>query len=165
MADFQHQWWELPTVYEIDFTSAQLTSGVTLNGSIQIQADSAFKWTKATYYADIGGAVFTESARPIPQVSIQIQDTGSSRVLFNNAVPVPNVFGTGQLPFILPVPYVFRPRSAMQLTVQNFSAASAYNLRLSFIGSKIFEGTPEKTLNGYVSGRYSPLGVAAQQAA
>lgn len=125
------------TIYELDF--ANLASGATANQVIQIQADSIFKWTKGTYYCDIGGAVFTDSTRPIPQVRIQIQDTGSGRVLFNNPVPIANIFGNGQLPFILPVERVFAPRASIQVTAINFSAASTYNIGLSFIGSKIFD--------------------------
>lgn len=143
------QYWEDYTAYEVDFTSANLTNGATLNGAIQIQADSYFKWTKAAFYADIGGAVFTDSTRPIPQVTVQIQDSGSGRVLFNQAVPVVNVFGTGQLPFILPIPRIFMPRSSLALQVANYSTASAYNLRLTLIGTKIFQGSDPLRPAGY----------------
>lgn len=162
MARLQTQWWELPTVYSLNFTNAELVAGATINRTIPIQADSAFKWNKATFYAAIDGAPYATGAEPIPQVSIQIQDTGSSRLMFDAPVPVSNFFGTGRLPFILPVAYVFRPRSALQITVTNFSTATAYMLRLAFIGNKIYEGAPEDALNGYVAGRYSPLSLAGQ---
>ncbi len=127
------------TVYELDFTAAELIAGATVNKAVAIQADSAFKWTKATYYADIAGAVFTDSTRPIPQVALQILDTGSGRQLFNQAVPLVNIFGNGQLPFILPVERVFQARSSISVSVVNFSAATAYALRISLIGSKVFK--------------------------
>lgn len=133
----KHQFVESFTVYELDFLA--LAAGTTANGAIQIQADSQFRWVKAAYYATVANAAFLLSTIPIPSVTVQINDTGSGRQLFNAAVPVPSVFGRGELPFILPVSYVFQPRSSMQVTVANFDAAVTYNLRLSFIGTKIFE--------------------------
>jgi hypothetical protein len=124
------------TTYEQDFLN--LAPGVTSNQSIQIQADSRFVWTKATYYATIANAAFTNATQPIPSITIQITDGGSGRVLFNNPVPIPNLFGTGELPFILPVKRVFLERSSIIMSVANFDAAVTYNLRLSFIGAKEF---------------------------
>lgn len=127
------------TVYEIDFTAAALVAGATLNSAVFIQADSMFVWQKATFYADIGGAVFTDSTRPIPQVSVSITDQGSQRQLFTAPVPIQNIFGNGQLPFILPVERVFDARTTIAVQVVNFSTATAYNLKLSLIGKKIFK--------------------------
>ncbi len=124
------------TIYELDF--AALAPNITANGAIQIQADSAFRWTKATYAANLAAAAYVANTRPIPNVSILITDTGSGRQLFNAPVPIPNVFGLGELPFILPRDYIFEPRSSMTVQVANFDAAVTYNLRLSFIGTKIF---------------------------
>lgn len=126
------------TVYELDFGA--LAAGAVSTQAIAIQADSAFKWTKATYLATASPAVgLTDSTRIIPNCSIQIVDTGSGRQLFNSAVPIPSIFGTGQLPFILPVERIFMPRSTMSVTVTNFDNAATTLLKLSFIGSKIFE--------------------------
>lgn len=134
----QRQYWEDYFAYEIDFLS--LAAGASATGSIQIQADSAFKWTKAAYYATIANAAFVLNTIPIPSVTVQLVDTGSGRNLFSAAVPVPSVFGRGELPFILPMARVFQPRSAINVQVANFDAAVTYNLRLTFIGTKIFEG-------------------------
>jgi len=136
-AQYQRQFTEDFTVYELDFLG--LAAGTSANGSVQIQADSAFKWTKACYYADIDAAAFQVDTQPVPNVSITIQDSGSGRSLFNLAVPVPSIFGFGTLPFILPIPRIFLARSSMAVTVQNFDAAATYNLRLSFIGTKLFQ--------------------------
>lgn len=124
------------TVYELDFLA--VAPAATANNAIQIQADSAFRWTKSAFYATIANAAFTLSAIPIPSMTIQIVDTGSGRQLFNAAVPVTNVFGRGELPFINPVGRIFKERSSIAVTVANFDAAVTYNLRLSFIGTKLF---------------------------
>ena len=124
--------------YQENFFEADLIAGATVNGSIDIQADSDFVWLKSAFFADISGANQTADDLVIPLCSIQIVDTGSGRNLVESAVPIPSLFGTGQLPFVMPIPRLFFARSTIQLQVTNFNAASAYNLRLSFIGYKAY---------------------------
>ena len=71
-------------------------------------------------------------------MTVQIKDTGSGRDIIETAAPVMNIFGSGRLPFILPTPKLFLARSTIAITVENFDAAVTYNLRLSFIGYKVF---------------------------
>jgi hypothetical protein len=125
-------------VYEVDFT-AGIAPGATANGTINVQADSDFKWIKSAYEADEAGASQEDSSRLIALCSVLITDTGSGRALMSSAVPIPNVFGTGQIPFIVPVPRIFKAKSSITVAVTNFDAAVTYRLRLSFIGTKLFE--------------------------
>jgi hypothetical protein len=111
----------------------------TQNGTIQIQADSDFKWVKGAFFASIAGAGQTNDDRVIPLVDILITDGGSGRQLMNQPISVVDVFGTGQLPFILPIERIFKARSNITIQVSNFSAAETYDLRLDFIGTKIFQ--------------------------
>lgn len=124
-------------IYQLDFTA--LAGGTTGNGSIQIQADSDFKWIKSTHESNIANAIQTDSSRVIPLVTVNITDTGSGRQLMSAPVPIENIYGTGPLPFLLPVPRIFRARSTIAVTVSNFTAATTYNIRLSFIGTKLFK--------------------------
>src|SRR5438445_13756930 len=112
------QFWEDFTIYELD--SGSIANGITNNVNFLVQQDSAFKWLKSTYFADLAGAAVTSSARIVPLATVQIQDGGSGRNLFSNPVPVPNVFGTGDLPFILPIPRRFKPFSQVNATIANF---------------------------------------------
>jgi len=123
-------------VYQENFLA--LASGATANGSIEVQADSDFVLQKMNYFADIAAAAQTPTTGVIPLVTLQLIDTGSGRNLFESAVPIPSIFGTGQLPFVLPIPRVFFARSTIALQVTNFDAAETYNLRLSFIGYKAY---------------------------
>lgn len=124
-------------VYEVDFASlAGTTSAV---GNFQVQADSSFKWVKAAYFADIAAAIQTDSSRVVPLATVQITDSGTGRSLFSSAIPIASFFGTGQLPFILPVQRIFAPNSNVAITVANLTAATTYNIRLSFIGTKLFQ--------------------------
>lgn len=122
--------------YEEDFTA--LVSGSSAQGSINIQADSDFVLQKLCYFADIAGAAQTNDSRVVPLVTLQIVDAGSGRQLFEAPAPVNSVFGYGALPFILPRPRVFFARSTVDISVANFSAATDYDLRLSFIGYKAY---------------------------
>jgi len=123
-------------VYQEDF--AAVLAGQSQTGSINVQADSDFVLQKMTFVADLAGNPQTDSGRIIPLMSVQITDTGSGRNLMEAACPIPSIFGTGQIPFILPQPKLFLARSSITITVSNFSAATDYNARLSFIGHKVF---------------------------
>ena len=131
-----NQGWRGFSVYPINFLA--LAPGAVANGNIQIQADSDFEWIKSTYQADIAAAAYLSGTRPIPNVTVNIIDGGTSRNLFNAPVPVSSIFGTGELPFILNPPWIFKANSNIQIQVQNFDAATTYNVRLAFVGAKIF---------------------------
>lgn len=123
--------------YQLDFPN--LTFGTTQTQNIQIQADSDFKLVKLTYFADVAGAAQTDSSRVVPLVAVQITDSGSGRQLLSAPSAVPALFGTGEIPFILPVARIFKARASVAVQVSNFSAGTDYSLRLSFVGTKIFK--------------------------
>lgn len=126
--------------YQEDFTGSNaVASGASVTGNINIQADSDFVLQKLTYYADIAAAAQTDSTRIVPNATIVITDTGSGRQLMESAVPIAALFGTGQLPFILPTPRLFQARSTINLIVANFDAAVDYNIRISLIGYKLYQ--------------------------
>jgi len=117
---------------------ATLAVGGQDTDTIQIQSDADFILQKLTYQADIAGASQTDSARLIPNVTFQITDTGSNRQLFFNQVPIPNVCGTGQLPFIISNPRLFMRSSTIQIDFTSFEAAITPTIRISFIGYKFY---------------------------
>ena len=125
--------------YTVSFTA--LASGASATGSINIEADSSFVAVKLSYSADIAAAAQTDSSRVIPLVTLQLTDTGSGRNLINQATPIPNLFGTGQIPFILPIAREFKANSTLNFAVTNYDAASTYNLYLTLSGQKIFKLT------------------------
>lgn len=134
---FEAQYVEDYFVYSVNF--ADVDSGESADGNIQIQADSDFKWISGAYYCTIADAVFTAETRPMPNITVQITDSGSGRQLFSNPVPIPSVFGIGILPYMLPIPRIFKARSSIAFAVANFDAAQDnYNIRLALIGTKIF---------------------------
>jgi hypothetical protein len=124
-------------IYEVDFLA--LAGLSTANGNIAIQADSDFKLLKMCYFADIAAAIQTEDTRVIPLCTCTITDQGSGRQLMSAFTPVPSIFGVGEIPFIMPIPRIFTARSIIAVAVTNLTAATTYNLRLSFIGAKLFK--------------------------
>lgn len=123
-------------VYTIDATVA---AAGTASGSFLVDADSDFKLQKLTYFADIGAAAQTDSTRVIPLVSVLVTVTSSGRSLSSAAVPIASIFGTGVVPFILPTPKLFPAKATVSVSFSNFDAANAYNLKLAFIGAKVFK--------------------------
>lgn len=123
-------------VHQATFTA--LAAAADGSVEIKVEADSDFYWYKAAYFADIAAAAQTDSTRVIPLVTVLITDNGSDRQLMRSAVPVPSIFGTGEIPFILPAPHRFMASSTFSVAVTNFDAAATYNLRLQFIGYKKF---------------------------
>ena len=123
-------------VYEAE-TVAIATGGTTAD-TIQIQADADFIWQKAAYEADLAGVAQTADSQVVPNVLIQITDTGSNRQLFFNPIPIVNVFGRGILPFILPNPRLFIKTSTIQIDFTSFEVAATPTIRLSFIGYKFY---------------------------
>lgn len=130
---------EEPFIYEArTIAGTPIAPGVTQNALIQIQADADFKILATTYQADIAAATQTAATRVVPNVTVLLTDTGNGRQLMSNATAIPSLFGTGELPFIWPVPKVMAARSTLQVQFTSFDAAASYNIRLSFIGIKLY---------------------------
>lgn len=125
-------------IYAADFTG--LASGSSQTQTINIQADSDFVVQKLTFAANVANAGQTDSSRVIPLCSLLITDTGSGRQLSNIPIDLSTLFGTGEIPFILPQPKVFVARSNISLQLANYDAAQTYNVKLSLIGMKLFRG-------------------------
>ncbi len=112
--------------------------GILTNDTIAIEADSDFILQKLTYQADLAGVAQTDATRVIPNVLLQITDTGSGRQLMQNPIPIPSFFGTGRVPFILPNPRLFMRNSTIQIAFTSFEVAATPTVRLAFIGYKIY---------------------------
>lgn len=115
-----------------------LAAGGNGSGSFTVENDAAFELNKLTFLADLDGAAQTDSGRVIPLVNVLITATSSGRQLMNQAAPVAALFGDGRIPFILPRAKIFSPNSKVSISATNFSSATSYDLRLVFIGQKLY---------------------------
>lgn len=131
----------LPNIFNKDFfayafTSGTLASGASASNTVNIEADSNFILQKLTVFATIAGAAVTESTEVLPLIRLQITDNGSGRNLFNQPIAVPTLFGSGQRPFILPIPRLFRSNSSINFTYTNYSVGTSYVLDFTMSGVK-----------------------------
>lgn len=122
-------------------TVLALAPAATSNTNIQIQADSDFKLIKLGQMSDIAAAAQLDSTRVIPLVTVAATDTGSGLQLFSAPVAMGALFGDGRLPFILPVPRIFKANTNISFSFTNYDAAVTYNIRMAFIGIKLWTGT------------------------
>lgn len=127
-----------PFTYTTSFTGGVLTAGATVTNNIQIQSDAPFLIQAQSYTADVGQAGQTASSATYPLCNVLLTNTGAGMQLMNQAVPVPQIFGNGQFPFVLPEPLLLDARANLQVAVTNRDIAQTYNLFLSFIGVKLF---------------------------
>lgn len=107
--------------------------------TFNVDGESDFFWDKATVYADVANDGTTYLDGQLPGVLIQITDTNSQRQMFNNPTPAGNFFGTGLIPFILPIRKLFYSKATVKLSIQNITDNTTYTrLDFSFAGIKAY---------------------------
>jgi len=136
--------------YEVPvFSNLAILVGTAAN-NLPIQADADFEWTHGVYEFDLAATSTTFATRFIPNMTLQISDSGSGRFITSAAVPVPSLFGPSDRPRALPITKVFSANSNVVFTAVNFDAAVATgNLRLSLLGWKLYyypmQGQPSQS--------------------
>lgn len=116
-----------------------LAPGISTSLSFQIDGESDFFWDKATVSALAGSDGTTYDADLKPAIYITIVDSISQRPLMNNPTPVGNLFGTGLLPFILPIRKLFFSKANVKIQIANYSDNVTYSqVDFAFIGIKAF---------------------------
>lgn len=125
--------------YNYTFSLDALTAGSVDSDVINIENDSQFVWTKTSYFVDIAGAAQTNDTRVIPLIYCQFTDSGSARQFFDEPQPINNIGGQGNIPFILPAPFIFSNNANIAGSFQNYSAATDYaNFKISLIGYRVY---------------------------
>lgn len=125
-------------VYNTEFSN--VLAGTSQTNTINIQSDSDFEVQKLTaLILNVNSAPY--SSLDVDNIRVLIVDTGTGRQLSDVAVPIDSMFGTGQLPFILPNTKLFKARSVISVQVTNSMSGYNYStIMLSFIGRKVFRG-------------------------
>ncbi len=128
---------DLKAYYSYSMVFDDVAPGAQATDNFVVEANSDFIWTKATFFAvdEAGPALSqTNASRVIPSATIELIDTGSAYQLFSEPQPIPNVFGTGRVPFLIAPAYRFAKNATMRGVVVNFDTVVTYSLRLAFIG-------------------------------
>jgi len=123
--------------YESDII-APLAPAAAAQQSFNIAGDSDFFWTKFSAFALVGGVATARGADALPAVTILIVNTTTGRQYSSSALPLPNIAGTGELPFILPQITMWQQKSTIQVQLTNVGNVTYSNLYLSFHGIKAF---------------------------
>lgn len=120
-------------VYQTD--PILVAAGKTEAGNLIFDQDADFSVQKLTgWVTDQGNPPVIQAA---PILLVQWRAGGSGRDIFHRPVPYSALFGTGQLPFILPTPRLIVKGSTVIWTVTNLSA-TAYTVYLDMLGKKTF---------------------------
>ena len=125
----------IKSYYTYDFIFASVASGANASAQIQIQSDSNFLVQAMSFFCwDL-----TANAQILaPYTTIQITLQSSGTTFYDQPVPIPNVFGTGQFPFILPEMRNLPPNSAVSASLVNVYSANAQYYALTLHGKKVF---------------------------
>ena len=128
--------------YQATATALAAAVGTTATDIVSIEADANFYLTKISGFGLIGDDAPTVApAGVIPAVSVQINDTGSGRNLFNEAVPLSAIAGQAGLPFVLDYPRLIQRNSTLQVTFTQLTDNALYSdVFLTFIGFKVYPG-------------------------
>lgn len=112
-----------------------LAAGASASQTIQINSDSHFLIVMAALTArlDVAAATFS----PDPPLTAEIQTSGSGRLFQNEPTDVRNVFGSAELPGILPYPKVIDGGSTVTVRLASLGTADL-NIRVAFLGLKIY---------------------------
>lgn len=109
--------------------------------TFQVQAAYDFYWFKSeAYIYDANG--LGVSTLQWPNIEVLLQDGATTEQMSNQAAAINSLFGTGQIPFILPQPHKIDGGSSFNVSVFNKHATIAYSVRLAFSGVHVFKGTP-----------------------
>lgn len=110
--------------------------------TLQIASDEPFKCTKLTGFGYVSGA--NPIVRNTTELTLTIQDGSNGRFLTYSALPFDTIIGSAQLPYILPIPRIFKARGLITVTVTNSSTAGETNntytaVEITFGGTKLFK--------------------------
>jgi hypothetical protein len=120
--------------YSIPFTTAngnQIANGATATNSVQIEAGHHFVVEQFIFDARL-----TTAANLNPFATVQVVDLSSNLPLFDRPLIIASIFGTSQLPYVLPTPRRFRANGGISATVLQ-NTGGALDVMLLFAGQKV----------------------------
>jgi hypothetical protein len=104
-----------------------IAPAATASSSIQIDAGTDFLWIATTFQSDVGGTAVTISTIVVPNMTVLITDTGATKTLSNAPVPLNSIAGTGEFPYRLIEPRLFRANSTINFSWVSYETATTYS--------------------------------------
>lgn len=103
-----------------------------------IQGDSDFEWINTTM-SMYRNATTGNLQTPALGLNFILKDFNTGRFLFNQQQLSGAMAGSGALPFVLPVPRIFKAKSQLHVDGQNLDSVTYNSIYLVLEGRKIFE--------------------------
>ena len=125
--------------YELSY-AALAAAGGSGQTQFQVESDYDFWWVKSSAFV-FDAAGLGVSKLQWPNIEVLLQDGKSLQQLSNQAVSVSGIFGSGEIPFILPQAHRVPGGATFTAVVTNRHATIAYSVRLCFTGVHVFRGT------------------------
>jgi hypothetical protein len=114
-----------------------LTAGSTQSNQIQISANGDFFLTRITFAANIANAAQTNATLVIPELRLQITDSGSDELFANQATDISSFASLSSYAnkdTDEPYPRVISGRSTLTLTLTNQEPTNTYNVEIVLSG-------------------------------
>ena len=128
-------------LFAYPLTFGALAPGASLSQTIQIDAASDFYWTALEQVTMVTGTTTAPTAATLvlPLITIQVNDGGSNRNLFQNPILLPHISGYGSWPHFWRHPRLFKKNSSINITLVNAEATNTYSaVYLTFEGFKVY---------------------------
>lgn len=109
---------------------------------IRLDTDADFELQRLSCFFTVDDGPQTENTRLLPQVSINLLDTGTGRTVFGGYVLTSELFGDGRVPFILPTTHFFKRGAQVQVQYDPIDPGPDFDngeLWLLLIGRKHYE--------------------------
>lgn len=126
--------------YELTYSALAALTGSDQK-SFQVEVDYDFWWTKAQAFV-FDAAGLGVSRLQWPNIEVLLQEGSSNQQLVSQATSINSLFGSGEVPFILPKPHPIQGGSTLVGTVTNKHTTTAYSVRLCFSGVQVLRGQP-----------------------
>ena len=126
--------------YELNFSALTAATG-SGQDSFLVESNYDFYWMKSEAFV-YDAAGLGVSTLQWPNIEVLMQDGASQQQLSNRAVALASLFGTGQIPYILPKPHAVYGGATFNATVYNKHTTTAYSVRLLFSGIHVDRGAP-----------------------
>lgn len=121
---------------------ALAAAGGTLQQAFQVENSYRFEMMKLSAFVyDANGLGISESV--LPRLGVLLQDGASSQQLTSAEVPLRSIFGTGELPFVLPAKHIVLGGATFLATVFNRHTVTAFSAVLVFSGRLLPTGAPQ----------------------
>jgi hypothetical protein len=127
--------------YELTFpATGTIVAGLSSQQTFQVETAFDFYWLKAqAFIYDVNGLGIVTTTLPL--LTVTLQEGSTQQNLNTSETAIANIFGTAQLPYILPTSHKIVGGSSFTATVFNRHAATAYSCKLSFSGLHVPAGS------------------------